>query len=203
VEAGVLRSRTGAEFQFLRLTPPFAATEHGTEQADDRNFLIDWTHRQSARSQTGLRVAFDWSERSNPSITEGYSVVDVDFQHQIALSGSNDLVWGMGLRDSASHATLSFDRGFVPAHRNDPLFSGFIQDQWTLPGSRFSLILGSKFEHNNFTGVEVQPGARLLWTPASPHAAWMAVSRAVRTPSYVDDGLRASIAVVPGPTPPC
>ena len=84
---------------------------------------------------------------------------------------------------------------------NDPLFSGFIQDQWALPGSRFSLIVGSKFEHNNSTGVEVQPGARLLWTPEDHHAAWMAVSRAVRTPSYVDYGLRASIAVIPGSTP--
>ena len=43
---------------------------------------------------------------------------------------------------------------------------------------RLALILGTKLEHNNFTGVEVQPGARLLWTPASRQTLWAAASRA-------------------------
>lgn len=48
---------------------------------------------------------------------------------------------------------------------------------------RLWLTLGSKFEQNNYSDFEMQPSARLLWTPHPEHTLWAAVSRAVRTPS--------------------
>jgi iron complex outermembrane receptor protein len=38
-------------------------------------------------------------------------------------------------------------------------------------------------EHNDFTGFDVQPSARLMFKPAENQTIWAAVSRAVRTPS--------------------
>ena len=67
--------------------------------------------------------------------------------------------------------------------RRDPLYSGFLQDELLFLDSRLSLTAGLKFEHNNYTGVEVQPGLRLLWSPDARHALWASVARAVRTPS--------------------
>ena len=76
-----------------------------------------------------------------------------------------------------------FAVSFPPSpHRHPQLFSVFVQDQITLVEDTLSLTLGSKFEHNDHTGFEVQPTARFLWTPAKPHSAWAAASRAVRTP---------------------
>lgn len=49
------------------------------------------------------------------------------------------------------------------------------------------MTLGSKFERNDFTGFELQPGARLLWTITASQSGWAAVSRAVRTPTMIDD----------------
>lgn len=49
------------------------------------------------------------------------------------------------------------------------------------------MMLGAKFEHNNFTGFEVQPTGRLLWTPTKRQSVWASVSRAVRTPSFTED----------------
>jgi iron complex outermembrane receptor protein len=43
--------------------------------------------------------------------------------------------------------------------------------------------VGSKFEHNDYTGFEVQPGIRMLWKPSDIQNVWASVSRAVRTPS--------------------
>ena len=60
---------------------------------------------------------------------------------------------------------------------------------------RWKLILGSKFEHNDYTGFEYQPTARLLWTPSDKHSAWTAVSRAVRTPSRYDEDSEINVYV--------
>ena len=52
-----------------------------------------------------------------------------------------------------------------------------------------SLTVGTKLEHNDYTGFEVEPNVRLsgFWTPNQ--ALWSAVSRAVRTPSRIDSDL--------------
>jgi iron complex outermembrane receptor protein len=59
------------------------------------------------------------------------------------------------------------------------------------------LTLGSKFEHNDFTGYEIQPNARLIWTPDENHSVWAAISRAVRTPSLGEDDARLVSSVLP------
>ena len=45
------------------------------------------------------------------------------------------------------------------------VFSALLQDEFTLVKDRLRLTLGTKVEHNDYTGFEMQPSARLLWTP--------------------------------------
>jgi iron complex outermembrane receptor protein len=63
--------------------------------------------------------------------------------------------------------------------------SGFLQDRVTLLDS-LRLTVGTKLERNEFSGVEVQPSARLAWAPAAAHSVWGAVSRAVRVPTRLE-----------------
>jgi iron complex outermembrane receptor protein len=62
----------------------------------------------------------------------------------------------------------------------------FVQDKISLFNDRLQLTLGIKIEHNDYTGVEVQPNARILYKLAERHRVWAAVSRAVRTPNRSD-----------------
>jgi iron complex outermembrane receptor protein len=197
-EGEVFRARSASEFSTNSIQPPFAGVSEAVQQAQGVNLMATWVHRQSARSKTALRMYYDHSERSGPVFSEAYSTIDADFQHQLTLSETNELVWGLGFRDSGSRSSTGFTLSYSPQHRNEPIFSGFIQDQWSIANSRVSLILGSKFEHNNFTGVEIQPGARLLWTPGKFNTLWTSVSRAVRTPSYADRDLRINVAAFAG-----
>jgi len=66
---------------------------------------------------------------------------------------------------------------------------------------RLQLTLGSKFEHNDFTGFEIQPSARALWTPGHAQTFWASISRAVRTPSEAESDVRLNPAP-PVPIPP-
>jgi iron complex outermembrane receptor protein len=61
-----------------------------------------------------------------------------------------------------------------------------LQDEVTLVTDRLRLTLGSKFEHNDYTGFEIQPSVRLAWTPDTRQTVWGAISRAVRSPSRID-----------------
>ena len=52
----------------------------------------------------------------------------MDFQHQLTLSESNGLVWGVGFRESGSRSSGTFSASLRP-DPNHPLYSGFVQDQ--------------------------------------------------------------------------
>jgi iron complex outermembrane receptor protein len=68
-----------------------------------------------------------------------------------------------------------------------------VQDEVELIKDRVRITLGSKFEHNDYTGFESQPSGRLAWTPNDEHTVWAAVSRAVRSPSRIDRDFALSI----------
>ncbi len=53
-----------------------------------------------------------------------------------------------------------------------------------------SLTIGSKFLHNNYSGFEIEPSARLLWKVRPQQTVWAAITRAVRTPSRIDEDLQ-------------
>lgn len=60
-----------------------------------------------------------------------------------------------------------------------------------------TFTIGSKFEHNEYTGFEYQPSARILWRIADNRSLWGALSRAVRTPSRINRDIRINAALIP------
>jgi len=84
--------------------------------------------------------------------------------------------------------------GFLPGNKILHVYNLYIQDNIRLIKERLSLTLGSKLEHNNYTGFQIQPNARLSWTPTRNQTVWAAVSRAVRNPSRIDRDFYANVA---------
>jgi iron complex outermembrane receptor protein len=80
---------------------------------------------------------------------------------------------------------------FLPPKRNMQLFSTFAQDEITLIPDRLKVTIGTKFEHNDFSGFEVEPSGRIAWTPNDNQTIWGAISRAVRSPSRIDSDFYA------------
>ncbi len=79
------------------------------------------------------------------------------------------------------------------------MFSAFVQDDITLMPDQLYLTLGVKAEHNDFTGLEWQPSARLRWSPPGRGTLWAAISRAVRTPSLIEDSGTLISLIPPSP----
>jgi iron complex outermembrane receptor protein len=165
------------------------------------NLLGRWEHVISDRSSTQLQVYYDHTERSELVIGQVHDTLDIDFQHQFRPLPGHDLIWGLGYRRIRDDFDNAFLGAMIPGSSVQNLYSAFLQDEIELVPRHWRLILGSKFEHNDYTGFEIQPTARLLWMPDARNTLWGAVSRAVRTPSRLENGSRMLALIVPAMPP--
>ncbi|HET6841868.1 MAG TPA: TonB-dependent receptor [Candidatus Angelobacter sp.] len=143
-----------------------------------------WTRKFSQKSDMQLQVWYDQLTKATPLFDERRNTTSLDFQHHFALDSRQDIVWGMAYRYFSDNASAPPDSGisFLAPLRTH-LWSLFVQDDIQVLRERLTLTLGSKFEHNQFTGWEVQPNARLTYTPTRKQTFWAAVSRGARTPA--------------------
>ena len=161
------------------------------------SLLGRWTRELAEDSSLSLQFYWDHTERKSDELEDLRDTFDLDFQHRFRVGDVHDLVWGVGYRFSTDETVGSFTVSIDPDQRDYQVFSAFAQDDITIVENELHLILGAKFEHNDFSGFEFQPSIRFLWTPDELNTVWGAVSRAVRTPSRGDHDVRLLI----GPTP--
>jgi iron complex outermembrane receptor protein len=155
------------------------------------NILGRW-QRSGDDSDMALQFYYDRTYRNEQNIQGTVDTFDLDFQYSAPLSPRQELVWGLGYRFNCINTEgTPGDIYFDPDHHNNNLFSAFVQDEIILVKDKLNLTIGSKFEHNDYSGYEVQPSARIMWKPTSDQTVWASASRAVRTPSPMDQDLVA------------
>jgi iron complex outermembrane receptor protein len=181
--------------------PPFATTISSTDRVEGGNLLGRWTHTFAADSQLTLQAYYDRTERESPIFGEKRNTGDVDLQDRFTWGDWQKIVWGVGFRVTEADIKNSLNVSLFPSERTLTLYSAFVQDEISIVPERLRLTLGSKFEHNDFTGFEIQPSARALWTPGYGQTIWGSISRAVRTPSEAESDIRLNPAP-PVPIPP-
>lgn len=147
------------------------------------NILTRWTRTFSETSDMSLQFYYDRTERYALNLEETRDTYDIDFQHRFQLLDNHNLIWGFGYRNTGDNTKGSYGTSFDPQNRSDQLLSAFVQDEITITENLLKLIIGSKFERNNYTGFEYQPSARLLWTPDEDNTVWASFTRAVQTPA--------------------
>ncbi len=195
-QGDIYRGREGAEIVHIAsFSPPVNDSETKLVDLSGGNILGRWNHVLSSRSDTTVQVYFDRYIRLGPSTFEARNTADFDFQQHQLLGSRQDLVWGAGYRHSSDQIGGTIDGAFVPADRTIQLFSAFVQDQITLAPERVFLTLGTKLEHNSFTGFELEPSIRMTWTPSARNTLWAAVAEAARTPARADANGDFNIAV--------
>ena len=199
------------DFRASPETPPtFIRTNTEDEEPWGGDVLVRWTHELGKDSNWVLQAYYDYSDRRGTAGSFDFSVntIDIDFQHQFPLGGRQKVIWGLDYRLTEiffKGTAAGFDKGFALGPDGDSafvqrhLYSVFLQDEIKLVENRLFLTLGSKFEHNEITGFEYQPTARLLWTPTKRQSVWAAVSRAVRTPTFLENDLQLkTLPLAPG-----
>ena len=197
VQGDLYRGREGAEIDHLVLDPP--GNEAVVRHADltGGNILLRWQHTFANGSDATLQFYYDHSKRDGPESLEVRDTIDVDFQHRMSLSERQELIWGAGYNRTEDATQGTIDLAYLPAQLTAQTESAFVQDEIALKPDRLLLTLGTKLEHNRFTGFEVEPGVRLAWLLGDHHTLWTALSRASRTPSRIETGGIIGITAFP------
>ncbi|HET9869629.1 MAG TPA: TonB-dependent receptor, partial [bacterium] len=173
----------------------------GTAESDGGNLLGRWTKTFAADDDMGLQAYYDRTYLYDPvpasvssggatlapagTLTDNLTTLDLDFHHRFALTRAQELTWGLGVRYTHDTVTDAPGLAFDPSTLDQGLFSAFAQDEIGL-WKDLTLTAGTKLEHNDYTGFEWEPSARLKWKLDGGQMLWTAVSRAVRAPSRVD-----------------
>ncbi len=197
VQGDIYQGEINQQFYLPSLEMPYTSTVPDSADVSGGNLLARWQRIFSSTSELTLQAYYDRTDRQEAYVGQERDSYDLDLQHHFRAGDRHDFIWGVryhGTRDEFNNTSII---NMDPASRSDDLFSAFLQDEITMVKERLWLTLGSKLEHNDYTGVEVQPSARLFWAVNSDHKLWAAVSRAVRTPSRVETDGQVVNAVIP------
>ncbi len=165
--------------------PPLAFYNEDTVSVAGNSLLVEATREYSDGSNVKLKAYHDHTERGDIRIDHTLDTFDFELQHHFYPAEKHEMIWGLGYRLLKDNIKDSPTMQWSPPRRTDQLFSAFVQDNIELDKT-LRLTVGSKFERNDYSGFEVQPSVRLLHNPHERETYWMAISRAVRTPSRVD-----------------
>jgi iron complex outermembrane receptor protein len=202
VQGDAYRGIVGSPIVERAPAAPFLVPTRRDTEIRGANLLARVEHLVSETAGWTAQAYVDRAERDiDGFLSEHRDTVDAEFRHHFALGPRDEhaLIWGLGFRHRSDETSGIFTLGFDPASDRKNQYSAFVQDTLTLVPERLELLLGTKLEHNDFTGFEIQPTARLAWTPEPRQTLWAAFARAVRTPSRANDALVFTRTVVGPP----
>ena len=194
-------SSVGHQFGLVNLNNPLASPVDSKDTITGGDLLARWEHTISEQSSLEGQISWEDERISDPQAPISFHILDVEVKHHITLGSRNDVIWGVDGRFAAYQTQATPNFAFRPANTDKLNYSVFAEEHFAIVQDKLAVIAGVNMGHNSFTGFEIQPTARLLWTPHPRVATWVAVSRAVRTPSLYErdlDAINASIEVRPG-----
>ena len=181
------------------LSPPFAPVENQTLVYEGVNLLARWTGHYEDGSQLSLQSYIDWARRDEPiNFIDDRTIYDIETQYNFAPLGAHELIAGAGFRFLGSNETGDENVSFSPKRQRNNVYSAFVQDKIRLLPDKLFLTLGTKLEHNDFSGTELQPNARLQFHISNLQTLWAAASHAVRTPTPIEEDLTSTLATAAG-----
>src|SRR4030081_2326538 len=189
----------GTRVSISTYSAPYTTTVERNAELSGGNLLGRWQRTLNESSGIEVQAYYDRTNRHDVTFGENRNTFDIDFLHHLSLPGRQAFVWGLGAHVSAADFMEVVPTILFAPHRTDQIYSAFLEDEIALVDNKLWLTLGMKFLHNNYTGLEVQPTARLLWNPNPRHTLWTAVTRAVRTPSRLEEDFQPTGATSANP----
>jgi iron complex outermembrane receptor protein len=176
------------------------ATNRGRDiHVQGGNVLYRWTRNVDEETEWQIQGYFDAAQRHESTLAEDRYTYDMDFQARFQWNDWNHVVYGANYRLSQDTIRGTTIFQLIPAEKSTQWASLFVEDRITLIDEQWYLHAGGRLEYNTFGNLEAEPSARLLYLPSEREAYWFAVSRAVRNPTRVEDGMRVETPTVPFP----
>jgi iron complex outermembrane recepter protein len=198
VQGDLYRGQAGRRNTFASFTAPYVTTLEEDARLSGGNLRTRWRRTLGEGREVNVQGYYDRTNRQEPNFSEGRDTFDLDAQCRLALPARQELVFGLGYRVSDGRTRSVPTLAFLPPDRTDDLASAFVEDTLQLVPGRLRLALGTKVEWNDYSGFELQPSVRLAFNATARHGLWLALTRAVRTPTRFDRDLVLNVAAAPG-----
>ena len=195
LQGGVNTSRAGDEI--MMITPSAITPLRHTQQFSGGHLLGRWESAPAETRQDSFQVYLEYSDYDHLILSELRTTLDVEYQQIRSLAPHHELTWGLGYRYSQDDIGASSLISLLQTEATTRRYSAFLQDEISLQPERWRLSLGARLEHNDYTGFELQPNLRLLWTPDVQTSVWFSAARAIRTPSRVERGGTVNLPLSP------
>jgi iron complex outermembrane receptor protein len=187
----------GSIREISSFSPPSIRAVEANAQHYGQNVGAHWQHAFESGSHLQVHAYYDRTDRQDLNYREIRHTVDASLLHRVPVA-RHRISWGLGARVSPSRFFQTTDSvNFLPHRQTYNILTGFIEDDIEVIPNRLSFIAGTKLLHNTFSGFDVQPSAQVAWTPSEQQTVWGAVTRAVRTPSRIEDGFEFNFLAQP------
>jgi iron complex outermembrane recepter protein len=197
VEGNLYTEREGELAYFLpSITSPGLITIPDEITSAGGYIQSNWKHRYSDQSDSELQVSFTHYTRDDPLEPEVRSTLYADYQQNFAWGDRQDIIWGVGDFYSSGQINGTLTVFFSPPHKTLDVANAFVQDEIAIIPDRLYVTVGTKLEHNGYTGFEFLPSIRTTWEFSKRQMLWGAVSRAVRAPTPNDEDLSVNLGEV-------
>lgn len=175
------------------LGPKFHGPGTLGQEHDGGNLKLDWAYSPTAERTHKLQLYYDDTTLELGSLSDRRHLWSFDYQVRQRWE-NHEVVGGVGYRRGSDNIDILPNPNplllavMVPEQRNEELKSAFIQDDIAFLEDRLHLILGSKYERNDYSNEEWQPSVRTSYA-FDDALIWAAWSKAVRTPSRLEHDL--------------
>ncbi len=199
VSGDIYENETNTKFYRSNYTTsPYRELVPYTPGVNGGFLLGKWTHSLADDNEFYFQAFINNEDRDFHDTTFNTQRVDFEFQHNFKLFSKHDITWGLGYRADWFDAERIPELYFTKEHTTSDIFSAMLQDNIELLEDKLFLTLGAKFQRNTYTGNELMPAAKLLYTPNQKHTFWTSASKAVHTPSVIMDNAIYSVIVDKG-----
>ena len=150
-----------------------------------------WTIAPATGAETVVQFSYDKTQLDYPYLRGDLNNMTLDAQRRMQTGERNEIYVGAGYQQYWDHTQSAMYVGFSPASSVIRTGDVVLRDEWQIVPSRWTASAGIRLDYNSYSHLEYQPSIRLLYTPSVHQSAWVAYSRAVRTPDRFDRGIQA------------
>ncbi len=192
IQGDYYQAYLGQRVNLTAYSPPYNMAYDKTKHAQGGNLPTRYQDDDWA-----LQAYWQATHEDFHTLEELRNIFDVEYTHNMELTAAQEFNWGVAYRLNVEDIDRTPTLSITKPEEADQLFSTFAQDVIQL-NDKTKFTIGTKIEHNIYTQIEFEPNARLAYDINSKNMLWVAISRAIRTPSRLEsDGHSRSAASAP------
>jgi iron complex outermembrane receptor protein len=182
LQGDYLESNVDTTSTLTSFVAPFAQQINDTDRAKGWNLLANYTD-----DDWYFKTYWDVTNLRLNIVNERRDQVDAEYNRLVALSPGQQINWGANYHLNLEQESNTDTFIILKNTQTDQVFSLYVQDEYRMMDDKWKFTIGSKFEYNIYTHFDLQPNVRALFHINDANEIWAAASRAIRTPSRLEE----------------